>query len=87
MKRVWPLMMVFCVGAFSGAPGEEPHPNFLIVLADDLGYGDLGCYGNTVVHTPHLDQFAAEGLKFTDYYAPAANCSPSRAGLMTGRTP
>lgn len=87
MKRVWPLILVFCVGAFSGTAGEEPHPNFLIVLADDLGYGDLGCYGNTVVQTPHLDRFAAEGLKFTDYYAPAANCSPSRAGLMTGRTP
>tara|TARA_R110000850_G_scaffold141737_2_gene263704 strand:+ start:67 stop:1485 length:1419 start_codon:yes stop_codon:yes gene_type:complete len=62
-------------------------PNIIVVLADDLGYGDLGCYGNSEVHTPHIDHFASEGLKFTDCYAAAANCSPSRAGLMTGRTP
>lgn len=62
-------------------------PNFVIVLADDLGYGDLACYGNEIVHTPHLDRFAREGARFTDCYSAAANCSPSRAGLMTGRTP
>jgi len=67
--------------------GKDEPVNFVVVLADDLGYGDLGCYGNETVHTPHLDRFAAEGLKFTDCYAAAANCSPSRAGLMTGRTP
>lgn len=65
----------------------ETRPNFLIVLADDLGYGDLGCYGNETVRTPHLDRFAAEGMRFTDCYAAAANCSPSRAGLLTGRHP
>lgn len=69
------------------AQDTPPRPNFLVVLADDLGYGDIGCFGNEIVHTPHLDRFASEGVKFTDYYAPAANCSPSRAGLMTGRTP
>lgn len=75
--------------AFSAASlkAEDARPNFVVVLADDLGYGDLACYGNEIVHTPHLDRFAAEGLRFTDYYAPSANCSPSRAGLMTGRTP
>lgn len=62
-------------------------PNFVVVLADDLGYGDLGCYGNDIVLTPHLDRLASEGLRFTDCYAAAANCSPARAGLMTGRTP
>ncbi len=65
---------------------SEPF-NFLIVLADDLGYGDLGCYGNETVKTPHLDEFATGALKFTDCYSAAANCSPSRAGLLTGRTP
>lgn len=72
------------------APATAPaprRPNFVIVVADDLGYGDLGCYGNPVVQTPHLDQFAKEGLKFTACYAAAPNCSPSRTGLMTGRTP
>jgi arylsulfatase A len=59
----------------------------LIVLADDLGYGDLGCYGHPSIKTPNLDRFAAEGMRLTDCYAAAANCSPARAGLMTGRTP
>lgn len=67
------------------AGGERP--SFIVVLADDLGYGDLACYGNRVIRTPHLDRFAAEGLKLTDCYSAAANCSPARAGLMTGRTP
>jgi arylsulfatase A len=62
-------------------------PNFLIVLADDLGYGDLGCYGHPSIKTPNLDHLAEEGMRLTDCYAAAANCSPSRAGLMTGRTP
>jgi arylsulfatase len=66
---------------------SKPRPNVVIVLADDLGYGDLGCFGNRVIRTPNLDRFAREGLKLTDCYAAAANCSPSRAGLMTGRTP
>src|SRR5688572_23176347 len=65
---------------------ERP-PNFIIVLADDLGYGDLGCYGNRDVKTPNLDKLARDGVRFTSYYAPAANCSPSRAGLLTGRFP
>ena len=62
-------------------------PNFVIVLCDDLGYGDLGCYGSPVIKTPNLDRFADEGIRFTDCYAAAPVCSPSRAGLLTGRTP
>lgn len=73
-------------GAAISAEKSGP-PNVLLVLADDLGYGDLGCFGNEIVRTPHLDRFAAEGMRFTDCYAASANCSPSRAGLMTGRTP
>ena len=65
----------------------ERRPNFIIVLADDLGYGDLGCYGNKDIKTPNLDKLARDGLRFTSYYAPAANCSPSRTGLLTGRFP
>lgn len=60
-------------------------PNFVIVFADDLGYGDLACYGNHQIKTPNLDRMAAEGLRFTDFYACAAVCTPSRIGLMTGR--
>ena len=62
-------------------------PNIIIVLCDDLGYGDLGCYGNEVIATPHLDALAAGGLRCTDFYASAAWCMPSRKGLMTGVHP
>ncbi len=62
-------------------------PNVVLILADDLGYGDLGCYGHPRIQTPNLDRFAREGLKLTSCYAAAANCSPSRAGMMTGRAP
>ena len=83
MKR----LLLFFVISLSVVFGRGQPPNILIVLADDLGYGDLGCYGNQIVKTPNLDQFAREGMRFTDCYAAAANCSPSRTGLMTGRTP
>ena len=62
-------------------------PNIIVVLCDDLGYGDLGCYGNEVISTPHLDALAAGGLRCTDFYASAAWCMPSRKGLMTGVHP
>jgi arylsulfatase A len=62
-------------------------PNILLVVADDLGYGDLGCFDHPEIKTPNLDQLAAEGLKLTRCYAAAAVCSPARAGLLTGRTP
>ena len=60
-------------------------PNFVLILADDLGYGDLGCYGNTTNRTPHLDQLAREGLRFTDFHANGPMCSPTRAALLTGQ--
>jgi arylsulfatase A len=60
-------------------------PNIIIILADDMGYGDLGCYGHPSIRTPNLDRMAGEGLRFTDFYAGACLCTPSRAGLMTGR--
>lgn len=62
-------------------------PNFVFLLCDDLGYGDLGCYGNTNILTPNLDRLAAEGLRLTDCYSAAPVCSPSRAALLTGRIP
>ena len=62
-------------------------PNFVIVFVDDLGYGDLGCFGHPTIRTPHLDRMAAEGAKLTQFYAAASVCTPSRAGLLTGRLP
>lgn len=60
-------------------------PNFIVILADDLGYGDLGCDGGAVIRTPNLDRMAAEGVRLTDFYASANVCTPSRAGLLTGQ--
>lgn len=89
-------MILVWVSALAGVSVAAPRdagsriaerPNFLVILVDDLGYGDLGCYGNPVIKTPHLDRLAAEGLRLTDCYAAAAVCSPARTGLMTGRTP
>jgi len=62
-------------------------PNFVIILADDQGYGDLSCLGSAEVRTPNLDKLAAHGVLFTNFYANAAVCSPSRAALLTGRYP
>lgn len=62
-------------------------PNFILIFADDLGYGDLGVYGSSKIRTPNLDRMAAEGLRFTDFYTTAPFCSPSRASLLTGRYP
>jgi len=62
-------------------------PNVIIINCDDLGYGDLGCYGSTAVRTPNIDALAADGIRFTDFYACDSVCTPSRAGLLTGRYP
>lgn len=62
-------------------------PNIIVILADDLGYGDVGSFGAEGIATPHIDQLAADGLKFTQFYAAAPVCTPSRAGLLTGRSP
>ena len=65
----------------------ERSPNIIIIFADDLGYGDLGCFGHPTIQTPHLDRMAAEGMKLTQFYSAAPVCTPSRAALMTGRLP
>src|SRR5918992_4732990 len=62
-------------------------PNFIVIFADDLGYGDLACYGSKTNQTPNLDTMAKEGVRFTDFYVPMPFCAPSRASLLTGRYP
>ncbi len=64
---------------------EQRQPNVIIILADDMGYGDAGCYGSPTLKTPHLDRLAAEGMRFTDFHSSGPVCSPTRAGFMTGR--
>lgn len=69
-----------------GAASKRP-PNVILILADNLGYGDLGCYGNTRFRTPHVDRMAKEGIRFTSFYASSGVCTPSRASIMTGCYP
>ncbi|MEM9280586.1 MAG: sulfatase-like hydrolase/transferase [Verrucomicrobiota bacterium] len=83
MKKLALLLGLLCAAVSLRAEA----PNFVIFLTDDLGWGDLGCYGHERIQTPHLDQFATEGVKFTHAYSACGVCSPSRASILTGRTP
>ena len=88
LQLTWFLSCLLLAGTHSVAAAEpDRRPNIVVVLADDLGYGDLACYGHPRIKSPRIDRFATEGLLFSNCYAAAANCSPSRTGLMTGRTP
>jgi arylsulfatase A len=84
--------MIACLAVIALAGPARPQdpaarPNVVVFLADDLGWGDLGCYGNRTIRTPHLDAFAKEGVRLTQCYAASAVCSPSRSAILTGRTP
>src|SRR5690606_22497050 len=63
----------------------KPYPNVIIILADDLGYGDLSCYGAKKINTPNIDQIANQGILYTDAHSPSSVCTPSRYNLLTGR--
>ena len=90
MKRIL-LYLTLILAAFFQLQHCEPnpveHPNFIILFADDLGYGDLSAYGHPTIRTVNLDQMAEEGLKWTSFYVGASVCTPSRAALLTGRLP
>jgi arylsulfatase A-like enzyme len=80
-------LLLQLAGAGVAAAAAPRRPNFIVILADDLGYGDLGCYGSKTIRTPVLDRMAREGARFTNFYAGAPFCSPTRASLLTGRYP
>ena len=88
MNRRSFLLQSMALRAVCGpAAAQDRKPNFIVIFADDLGYGDLACYGSKTNRTPHLDRMAAEGVRFTDFYVPMPFCAPSRAALLTGRYP
>ncbi len=74
-------------GALTARAAATRPPNFVVLFADDMGYGDLSCYGHPTIRTPNLDRMAEEGMRFTSFYAAASVCTPSRVGLLTGRYP
>jgi uncharacterized sulfatase len=85
MRYIMALLAVLCLGG--GASAAAARPNIVLILADDLGYGDLGCYGHAKFKTPNLDRLAAEGARLTHFNCAASFCAPTRATLMTGRYP
>src|SRR5262245_65658908 len=78
------LLSISCVDKARAAE-KRGVPNIVFLLADDLGYGDLGCYGCRDIKTPNIDSLAARGVRFTNFYANGPECSPTRAALLTGR--
>jgi arylsulfatase A len=85
MKSILPLLALCNLGLLAAA--KDRQPNVIFVLADDLGWAELGCYGNSFNETPHLDKLAKQGIRFTHAYAAAPVCSPYRAALLTGQHP
>ncbi len=86
MKKPLLLGTALLMGTAHAVIGQES-PNILFVYIDDMGYGDLACYGNKNVETPHIDRLANEGIRFTQYYSNAPICSPSRVAVTTGQYP
>ncbi|MEN3943341.1 sulfatase-like hydrolase/transferase [Prosthecobacter sp. SYSU 5D2] len=87
MKPARLLFLLLTLTATGPAGAADSKPNILLLFVDNVGYGDLGCYGNPEVKTPHLDRLAAEGVRCTDFYTGAPSCTPSRGAILTGRHP
>ncbi|WP_405605848.1 sulfatase [Polaribacter sp. Asnod1-A03] len=81
------LLIIFFVAASltNCAAQKQDKPNIIVIMADDMGYGDLSCYGSTLINTPNLDKMASEGIKFTDFHSNGSVCSPTRAAILTGK--
>lgn len=83
-KFIIPGLLILALSSCNSTINKINKPNIIVFLIDDLGYGDLGCYGNTMVSTPNIDQLAAEGIQFTDFHSNGPMCTPTRAALLTG---
>jgi arylsulfatase A len=88
-NRIALALLLGCAAASAGAkPGpEKGRPSIVLITADNLGYGDVGCYGNKVIRTPNIDRLARQGVRLTDFYTASPTCTVSRASLLTGRYP
>ena len=87
MSRPLASLLLIAAAMASAVAAREGKPNIVLILADDLGYGSLGCYGSKQIRTPHLDRLAASGMRLTDFHSNGPMCTPTRAALMTGRYP
>lgn len=88
MNKIILVLGVCMVISFAGCKSgniKTSNPNIILFYVDDMGYGDLGCFGNDDIHTPRIDQMAEQGIRFTNFYNSASGCIPSRAALLTGR--
>ncbi|MEL6943540.1 MAG: sulfatase-like hydrolase/transferase [Bacteroidota bacterium] len=90
MKLTFPFALLLLLIACQTAESEKENsndrlPNVILILADDLGYGELGAYGQAQIETPHLDDLAQKGMKFTQFYSGSAVCAPARCVLLTGQ--
>ena len=87
MKQLRFIIIITVSLVLFSCKSENKQPNIVVFLCDDLGYGDLSSYGHSIIKTPNLDALASKGIKFTNFYSAAPVCSPSRVGLLTGRSP
>ncbi|KAM4795699.1 uncharacterized protein WCC33_000776 [Rhinophrynus dorsalis] len=85
LMAIFSILLLFCSSTINGINTHKP--NILLLMADDLGFGDLGCYGNNTIRTPNIDMLARQGIKLTHHIAAASLCTPSRAAFLTGRYP
>lgn len=81
------LLVAVCSTGAAAIGGQAEKPNIVLILVDNVGYGDLACYGNREIRTPHIDRLAEEGVRCTDFYIGSPSCMPSRGALLTGRHP
>ena len=81
------LCIVLVIGLAADVHAADERPNFVLFIADDISWDDVGCYGHPTIKTPHIDRLAAGGMRFTNAYLTISSCSPSRCSMITGRYP